>query len=236
MYPRVTSSRIPGEEDQVGPCEQLGALSLFNPSSMPLAFILSQDQTHTALLFKRLLFIFLPVVSDSIFSESHLTIHMCKTRGLSMKCDANLPHHPIIPIPFTFLNQFFHPQLVCQHTLPLVCQISHELFFTHLCPWWPPPLHPCIPYLRCGHLYVARATLACHQLTCFTHRQLSIIGVIMLLALLNSHLSSIYEFHPWISLMLSITIPFIPSYSICFPCQCSTCFMHSFSSYDHQPI
>ncbi|KAG6540179.1 hypothetical protein Mapa_017957 [Marchantia paleacea] len=31
--PRVTSSRIPGEENQVGPCEQLDALSLFNPSS-----------------------------------------------------------------------------------------------------------------------------------------------------------------------------------------------------------
>jgi len=31
--PRVTSSRIPGEEDQVGPCKQLDALSLFNPSS-----------------------------------------------------------------------------------------------------------------------------------------------------------------------------------------------------------
>eukprot|EP01018_Ginkgo_biloba_P012458 Gb_11362 [translate_table: standard] len=31
--PRVTSSGIPGEEDQVGPCEQLDALSPFNPSS-----------------------------------------------------------------------------------------------------------------------------------------------------------------------------------------------------------
>jgi len=31
--PRVTSSRIPGEEDKVGLYEQLGALSLFNPSS-----------------------------------------------------------------------------------------------------------------------------------------------------------------------------------------------------------
>ena len=29
--PRVTSSRIPGEEDQVGPCEQLDTLFLFNP-------------------------------------------------------------------------------------------------------------------------------------------------------------------------------------------------------------
>lgn len=31
--PRVPSSRIPGEEDQVGLCEQLDALSLFNPLS-----------------------------------------------------------------------------------------------------------------------------------------------------------------------------------------------------------
>eukprot|EP01018_Ginkgo_biloba_P006814 Gb_38719 [translate_table: standard] len=31
--PKVTSSGIPGEEDQVGPCEQLDALSPFNPSS-----------------------------------------------------------------------------------------------------------------------------------------------------------------------------------------------------------
>ncbi len=31
--PKVTSSKIHGEEDQVGLCEQLGALSLFNPSS-----------------------------------------------------------------------------------------------------------------------------------------------------------------------------------------------------------
>ena len=31
--PRVASSGIPGEEDQVGPCEQLNALSLFNPLS-----------------------------------------------------------------------------------------------------------------------------------------------------------------------------------------------------------
>ncbi|CAN6447342.1 unnamed protein product [Victoria cruziana] len=31
--PRVTSSGIPGEEDQVGPCEQLDALSPFNPLS-----------------------------------------------------------------------------------------------------------------------------------------------------------------------------------------------------------
>ncbi|XP_034699345.1 LOW QUALITY PROTEIN: photosystem II CP47 reaction center protein-like [Vitis riparia] len=31
--PRVPSSRIPGEEDQVGPCEQLDALSPFNPLS-----------------------------------------------------------------------------------------------------------------------------------------------------------------------------------------------------------
>jgi len=29
--PRVPSSEIPGEEDQVGPCEQLDALSPFNP-------------------------------------------------------------------------------------------------------------------------------------------------------------------------------------------------------------
>jgi hypothetical protein len=29
--PRVPSSGIPGEEDQVGPCEQLDALSSFNP-------------------------------------------------------------------------------------------------------------------------------------------------------------------------------------------------------------
>jgi hypothetical protein len=32
-FPRVTSSIILGEEDQVGPCEQLGALSFFNLSS-----------------------------------------------------------------------------------------------------------------------------------------------------------------------------------------------------------
>ncbi|KAB2634612.1 hypothetical protein D8674_038087 [Pyrus ussuriensis x Pyrus communis] len=31
--PRVPSSQIPGEEDQVGPCEQLDALSPFNPLS-----------------------------------------------------------------------------------------------------------------------------------------------------------------------------------------------------------
>ncbi|KAG9438700.1 hypothetical protein H6P81_021359 [Aristolochia fimbriata] len=31
--PRVPSSGIPGEEDQVGPCEQLDALSPFNPLS-----------------------------------------------------------------------------------------------------------------------------------------------------------------------------------------------------------
>lgn len=31
--PRVTSSGIPGEEDQVGPCEQLDVLSPFNPLS-----------------------------------------------------------------------------------------------------------------------------------------------------------------------------------------------------------
>ncbi|KAK6923572.1 hypothetical protein RJ641_011876 [Dillenia turbinata] len=31
--PRVSSSGIPGEEDQVGPCEQLDALSPFNPLS-----------------------------------------------------------------------------------------------------------------------------------------------------------------------------------------------------------
>ncbi|KAF6169519.1 hypothetical protein GIB67_013219, partial [Kingdonia uniflora] len=31
--PRVPSSGIPGEEDQVGPCEQLYALSPFNPLS-----------------------------------------------------------------------------------------------------------------------------------------------------------------------------------------------------------
>jgi len=31
--PRVTSSIIPREEDQVGLCEQLGALSLFNSSN-----------------------------------------------------------------------------------------------------------------------------------------------------------------------------------------------------------
>lgn len=31
--PRVPSSEIPGEEDQVGPCEQLDALSPFNPLS-----------------------------------------------------------------------------------------------------------------------------------------------------------------------------------------------------------
>eukprot|EP00252_Welwitschia_mirabilis_P013643 TRINITY_DN2_c0_g1_i1.p4 TRINITY_DN2_c0_g1~~TRINITY_DN2_c0_g1_i1.p4 ORF type:complete len:123 (+),score=4.50 TRINITY_DN2_c0_g1_i1:3172-3540(+) len=31
--PGVPSSGIPGEEDQVGPCEQLDALSPFNPSS-----------------------------------------------------------------------------------------------------------------------------------------------------------------------------------------------------------
>nr|QHE65624.1 ORF43m [Nitraria roborowskii]QHE65704.1 ORF43m [Nitraria sibirica]QHE65784.1 ORF43m [Nitraria tangutorum]QHE65637.1 ORF43m [Nitraria roborowskii]QHE65717.1 ORF43m [Nitraria sibirica] len=30
---RVPSSGIPGEEDQVGPCEQLDALSPFNPLS-----------------------------------------------------------------------------------------------------------------------------------------------------------------------------------------------------------
>jgi len=30
---KVTSSKILGEEDQVGPCKQFGALSLFNPSS-----------------------------------------------------------------------------------------------------------------------------------------------------------------------------------------------------------
>ena len=29
--PRLPSSGIPGEEDQVGPCEQLDALSSFNP-------------------------------------------------------------------------------------------------------------------------------------------------------------------------------------------------------------
>jgi len=31
--PRVPSSGIPGEEDQVGPCEQLDTLSPFNPLS-----------------------------------------------------------------------------------------------------------------------------------------------------------------------------------------------------------
>ena len=31
--PRVPSSGIPGEEDQVGPCEQLDTLSPFNPFS-----------------------------------------------------------------------------------------------------------------------------------------------------------------------------------------------------------
>lgn len=31
--PRVPSSEISGEEDQVGPCEQLDALSPFNPLS-----------------------------------------------------------------------------------------------------------------------------------------------------------------------------------------------------------
>ncbi|KAG6539763.1 hypothetical protein Mapa_018898 [Marchantia paleacea] len=31
--PRVTSSRIPGKRIKLAPCEQLDALSLFNPSS-----------------------------------------------------------------------------------------------------------------------------------------------------------------------------------------------------------
>ncbi|KAJ7941054.1 ATP synthase subunit beta, chloroplastic [Quillaja saponaria] len=45
--PRVPSSGIPGEEDQVGPCEQLDALSPFNPlSEMRQKEIKSMDRPH----------------------------------------------------------------------------------------------------------------------------------------------------------------------------------------------
>ncbi|KAJ7954424.1 40S ribosomal protein S6 [Quillaja saponaria] len=45
--PKVPSSRIPGEEDQVGPCEQLDALSPFNPlSEMRQKEIKSMDRPH----------------------------------------------------------------------------------------------------------------------------------------------------------------------------------------------
>ncbi|KAJ7942075.1 ATP synthase subunit beta, chloroplastic [Quillaja saponaria] len=44
---RVPSSGIPGEEDQVGPCEQLDALSPFNPlSEMRQKEIKSMDRPH----------------------------------------------------------------------------------------------------------------------------------------------------------------------------------------------
>ncbi|KAI5322515.1 hypothetical protein L3X38_031587 [Prunus dulcis] len=45
--PRVPSSGIPGEEDQVGPCEQLDALSPFNPlSEMRQKEEKSMDRPH----------------------------------------------------------------------------------------------------------------------------------------------------------------------------------------------
>lgn len=45
--PRVPSSGIPGEEDQVGPCEQLDALSPFNPlSEMRQKEKKSMDRPH----------------------------------------------------------------------------------------------------------------------------------------------------------------------------------------------
>nr|YP_009924515.1 ORF43m [Styrax faberi]YP_009924602.1 ORF43m [Styrax dasyanthus]QNH68271.1 ORF43m [Styrax faberi]QNH68371.1 ORF43m [Styrax dasyanthus] len=45
--PRVPSFGIPGEEDQVGPCEQLDALSPFNPlSEMRQKEGKSMDQPH----------------------------------------------------------------------------------------------------------------------------------------------------------------------------------------------
>ncbi|KAI9092963.1 hypothetical protein K1719_027486 [Acacia pycnantha] len=45
--PRVSSSGIPGEEDQVGPCEQLDALSPFNPlSEMRQKERKSMDRPH----------------------------------------------------------------------------------------------------------------------------------------------------------------------------------------------
>lgn len=44
---RVPSSGIPGEEDQVGPCEQLDALSPFNPlSEMRQKERKSMDRPH----------------------------------------------------------------------------------------------------------------------------------------------------------------------------------------------
>ncbi|KAJ7942125.1 ATP synthase subunit beta, chloroplastic [Quillaja saponaria] len=47
VSPRVPSSGIPGEEDQVGPCEQLDALSPFNPlSEMRQKEIKSMDRPH----------------------------------------------------------------------------------------------------------------------------------------------------------------------------------------------
>jgi hypothetical protein len=46
-------------------------------------------------------------------------------------CNITLVCHPIIPIPYIMSQQSFHPHMVCQHILPLVCYTIHELLLTH---------------------------------------------------------------------------------------------------------
>ncbi len=104
----------------------------------------------------------------------------------------------------------------------------------------PSPSQFCVLFLACDYLYTTRVKLSCHYLTCFIHIQFSCVKVAMPLALLSFSPSFAWACiafviidafhlglpHPWSYHQISYVIF----------CQCSTCLVYSFSSYDHQPI
>jgi hypothetical protein len=66
------------------------------------------------------------------------------------------------------MSTHFTPSLLYQTQI-----ISHPLMSTI----GPLPSHPHVSCLACGCLFITNVRLACHQLTCFVHKQLLTIGL-----------------------------------------------------------
>ncbi len=104
----------------------------------------------------------------------------------------------------------------------------------------PPPSRPHVSCFACGCLFITRARLICHQLTCFSHKQSSTVRVVMLPTLPNS---PPYYTWTWVTFVDVIDvfhlgllhphsyhhIPYVLHW-------CSTCLAYSFNPYDHWPI
>jgi hypothetical protein len=153
-------------------------------------------------------------------------------------CDTTLLCHPIIPILDIMFQPVFSPSHgMWTHFIPSLLYQPRIIFHPLMSTMGPPPSHPHVLCPTCGCLFITKASLVCHQLTCSAHKQSSTIRVVMFSALPNSpplylDMGHIHWYHQCFPSRFT-TPPFIPSYSICFSHWCSTYLVYSFNPYEH---